>query len=264
MTIKEFALLCGCNPQTIRYYDKINLLKPVRVDEITGYRYYDEKQALDFVKIKNLQEVEFSIEEIKSLLVKNDEDICSAIEKKIEEEIAKLEQMKKIHSTYLSQIKTMETTISEYLKNLSSKFDMEDEFGITKDYADYVLKCATNYFEDAAKSLKIEKEGLSDYDIDDVEEEEEFYNSLDNDDYTVIFEMHNWEKTSEVMAALPKMDDGEYILRFVIDEAKIINVAYTTIVLGMVVNQNSGKKLSLVCNAEATKDETNHFWLLKK
>ncbi|MBQ6797900.1 MAG: MerR family DNA-binding transcriptional regulator, partial [Oscillospiraceae bacterium] len=25
MTIKEFASLCGCNTQTLRYYDKIDL-----------------------------------------------------------------------------------------------------------------------------------------------------------------------------------------------------------------------------------------------
>lgn len=32
MTIKEFARLCGCNPQTLRYYDHVDLLKPVKVD----------------------------------------------------------------------------------------------------------------------------------------------------------------------------------------------------------------------------------------
>lgn len=28
MTIKEFTKLCNCNPQTLRYYDKEDLLKP--------------------------------------------------------------------------------------------------------------------------------------------------------------------------------------------------------------------------------------------
>ena len=55
MTIQAFARLCGCNPQTLRYYDKVDLLRPARVDRFTGYRYYDEDQALTFVKIKNLQ-----------------------------------------------------------------------------------------------------------------------------------------------------------------------------------------------------------------
>ena len=52
MTIKEFARLCGCNPQTLRYYDHVNLLKPVKVDQWSGYRFYEEEQALAFVKIK--------------------------------------------------------------------------------------------------------------------------------------------------------------------------------------------------------------------
>ena len=55
MTIKEFAKLCGCNPQTLRYYDRVGLLKPVRVERYSGYRFYGEKQAVTFVKIKNLQ-----------------------------------------------------------------------------------------------------------------------------------------------------------------------------------------------------------------
>ena len=83
MTIKEFSNLCGCNPQTIRYYDRMNLLKPVKVDDWTGYRFYDEEQALDFVKIKNLQTAGFSIDEIKGLLNASDEAIYDAFSQKI-------------------------------------------------------------------------------------------------------------------------------------------------------------------------------------
>ena len=42
ITIQGFARLCGCNTQTLRYYDRIGLLAPARVDEWTGYRYYEE------------------------------------------------------------------------------------------------------------------------------------------------------------------------------------------------------------------------------
>lgn len=52
MIIKEFAKLCDCNPQTLRYYDSIDLLKPVKVDSYTGYRYYSAEQALDYLKNK--------------------------------------------------------------------------------------------------------------------------------------------------------------------------------------------------------------------
>ena len=83
MTIKDFAALCGCNAQTLRYYDRIGLLCPARVDEWTGYRYYEDRQAVDFVKIKNLQLAEFTIEEIKDLLQKSDEEVYAAFDEKI-------------------------------------------------------------------------------------------------------------------------------------------------------------------------------------
>ena len=41
MTIKDFSALCGCSTQTLRYYDRIGLLKPTRLDNWTGYRHYD-------------------------------------------------------------------------------------------------------------------------------------------------------------------------------------------------------------------------------
>lgn len=67
MTIKEFAKLCGCNPQTLRYYDRVGLLKPVRVDRYSGYRFYDEEQAVTFVKIKNLQSALFTKEQLEAI-----------------------------------------------------------------------------------------------------------------------------------------------------------------------------------------------------
>ena len=87
MTIKEFAHLCDCNPQTLRYYDHVNLLKPVKVDKWSGYRFYEEEQALAFVKIKNLQKAGFTIDEIKGLLDKDNLVIYQAFEEKIAEDM---------------------------------------------------------------------------------------------------------------------------------------------------------------------------------
>ena len=93
MTIKEFSKLCGCNPQTLRYYDRENLLKPIKVDEWSGYRFYEEEQAIAFVKIKNLQKAGFAIEEIRELLNKDDTEIYYAFEKKIAEEEKRLQEI---------------------------------------------------------------------------------------------------------------------------------------------------------------------------
>jgi DNA-binding transcriptional MerR regulator len=116
MTIQAFAKLCGCNPQTLRYYDKVGLLKPGRVDRFTGYRYYDEEQALTFVKIKNLQLGGFTIEEIKPLLDGSDADVYRAFEAKIDAQQARLEAMKEIQRSYRSEMTTMKETIDNIRK----------------------------------------------------------------------------------------------------------------------------------------------------
>ena len=86
--------------QTLRYYDRIGLLTPAKVDEWTGYRYYEEEQALLFVKIKNLQQADFSIEEIKTILPGDDELLTAAFERKIREQQQKLERIREIQRSY--------------------------------------------------------------------------------------------------------------------------------------------------------------------
>ena len=42
--ISEFAKLRGININSLRYYEKLGLLKPAYIDENTGYRYYSAEQ----------------------------------------------------------------------------------------------------------------------------------------------------------------------------------------------------------------------------
>ena len=49
--IGEFSYLAETTIKTIRYYDKIGLLKPKKIDEFTKYRYYDESQIEIIKKI---------------------------------------------------------------------------------------------------------------------------------------------------------------------------------------------------------------------
>jgi len=51
MQIKEFAVLTGVSVRTLHYYDEIGLLAPARVDEDTGYRFYDESSLLRMQEI---------------------------------------------------------------------------------------------------------------------------------------------------------------------------------------------------------------------
>ncbi len=115
ITIQGFSRLCGCNTQTLRYYDRIGLLTPAKVDEWTGYRYYEEEQAMLFVKIKNLQQADFTIEEIKSLLPGDDDLLMAAFERKIREQKQKLATIQKIQRSYLKEAMDMRNMVNEYL-----------------------------------------------------------------------------------------------------------------------------------------------------
>lgn len=90
-TIGEFAKLCDISTKTLRYYDKINLLKPAKIDVNNDYRYYDVKQLKDILLINKLKNYSFSLEEICIILDKKDTNyLMEELQKKIvtiEEEI---------------------------------------------------------------------------------------------------------------------------------------------------------------------------------
>lgn len=53
---------------TLRYYDEVDLLKPIKVDRFTGYRYYSFDQLPRLNRILALKDLGFSLEEIARLL----------------------------------------------------------------------------------------------------------------------------------------------------------------------------------------------------
>jgi DNA-binding transcriptional MerR regulator len=66
--IGEFSRITRVTVDTLRYYDALDLLKPVNVDPFTGYRYYSAKQFVSLNRILALKEVGFSLEEIARIL----------------------------------------------------------------------------------------------------------------------------------------------------------------------------------------------------
>ena len=136
ITIQGFAKLCGCNTQTLRYYDRIGLLTPAKVDEWTGYRYYEEEQALLYVKIKNLQQADFSIEEIKTLLPGDDDLLTAAFERKIREQQQKLERIREIQRSYLKEKMYIQRLVDAIIGFVEGQLDnpaLWEEFGISTD-----------------------------------------------------------------------------------------------------------------------------------
>jgi DNA-binding transcriptional MerR regulator len=66
--IGDFSRISRVTVRTLRYYNEIGLLKPVRVDESTGYRYYSIDQLPKLNRIIMLKEIGLSLDDIGSTL----------------------------------------------------------------------------------------------------------------------------------------------------------------------------------------------------
>ncbi len=260
MTIQAFARLCGCNPQTLRYYDKVGLLKPSQVDRFTGYRYYDEDQALSFVKIKNLQLGGFSIEEIRPLLGADDEAVYRAFETKISEQQARLETMKTIQRSYRSEMTTMKETIETIRRDMAA-FDPTAEFGI--DRARYEAICAR---VDEALNTALESDCFRDFSFNEERRSPDpLPKVLKDPAYKTVYEKHGWQHVKDFFPEFSALEDGaEYRLVFALTEDKMNQTAFATTVLNLLLDANDGRKRTLGCDTTDTRDGENHFWLRKR
>ena len=81
--IGEFSMINKISKRMLRYYDEKGLLKP-RKDEETGYRYYSDNDVELINNIKLLRKYDFSIEEIKDILVMDFNQLKIAYKNKIE------------------------------------------------------------------------------------------------------------------------------------------------------------------------------------
>jgi len=69
--IGEFSRITRVTIDTLRHYDALGLLKPAKVDPLTGYRYYSARQLMSLYRILALKEVGFSLDEIARILQDN-------------------------------------------------------------------------------------------------------------------------------------------------------------------------------------------------
>ena len=67
-SIGEFSQVTGLSVKTLRFYHERGILIPSSVDEATGYRFYDAAKLEKARVIMHLRQMEFSIEDIASVL----------------------------------------------------------------------------------------------------------------------------------------------------------------------------------------------------
>jgi DNA-binding transcriptional MerR regulator len=123
--IGEFSQIARVSGRLLRYYDSIGLLRPVRADPQTGYRYYSASQLSQLNRILALKELGLSLDQIGRML---DEKISP-------DEIRGMLMLRKAE---------LERSLDEEaarLRHVESRLRQIDEQGALKDY-DVVVKSA--------------------------------------------------------------------------------------------------------------------------
>ena len=133
--IKEISDISGVSIRMLRYYDKKGLLQPEGRTE-NGYRYYSEKDLERLQRILFLRELDFSIEEIGTILEGTKEDITSALasqERLLEQKINRLKRIQKSIRWEINNRKEPENKMS---KERFKEFDMSEIERHKKEYAE--------------------------------------------------------------------------------------------------------------------------------
>ena len=293
ITIQGFAKLCGCNTQTLRYYDRIGLLAPAKVDEWTGYRYYEEEQALLFVKIKNLQQADFSIEEIKVLLPGDDDLLAAAFERKIREQQQKLERIREIQRSYLKEKMDMQKLVSTLIGFVEGQLNnpaLWEEFGISMDRKAEITAKAhavlANIIAENRETLETITLTMDDQAVTGVENviravQDGNLVSADRilvnpdgteepkgvpEDAVVVYERHGWSHISEWIREMPiPKEKGERYCVFELTPESASNlIGLPTMMLVMMAAEMDELRGGVTCHTTPSKDEQNHFTLLFK
>lgn len=275
--IKEFANLCQCSTQTLRYYDQVKLLSPTYIDRENGYRYYEKSQLFDYIKIKNLQLADFSIAEIKSLLQSPNNEITIAFNKKIADLKDRLDKTLKIKETYHIESNMTKKLLELIKNNFQKKFQpdlVKQEFNLSEAelsaYAEEWEDLFTNALLSDNNFMGFADSGLMEEQIIEAMNKLETSsfkaeNNLTLADLPVLQEFHAWNYLYEIMDDLCKVPDSANLIYYLeVSQAKLdLSFALPTILLQTVIKQNPKKSLQLKCYIQTSSDNLNHVYVLE-
>lgn len=139
LTAGQFAKLSRTTKRTITWYSDQRILHPFKKND-AGYRYYKQRQILDFQVILLLRKLRFSIEEIKTYLAKNNSLKALFKLKKdiISQEINDLQTALRNLNSFYSNLDANGTLVAPQLKEVKPFFiyyiQKEGSYANIKDY----------------------------------------------------------------------------------------------------------------------------------
>ncbi|UWD48244.1 MerR family transcriptional regulator [Clostridioides difficile] len=214
-SIGEVSKLFDLSIKTLRYYDKVGILKPAYVNQENKYRYYSREQFMSIDVIKYCKIMGMALEDIKKLIDSDSsiESMMNTIDrqnKMIENKIKELSDVK----NYLNDIEFKVNELLKYdLNNVFIKYNKERKVNLykcnSKDevelemYLRHIILHIQDRYNDVYPIIsgsisyeKVIKEGkalLYDYIVDFTEREEyENEHTLPAGEYLTIIYDDNW------------------------------------------------------------------------
>ncbi|MFT8311107.1 MAG: TipAS antibiotic-recognition domain-containing protein [Sporolactobacillus sp.] len=169
-TIKQLSDLAGVSGRTLRFYDKINLLKPESINT-SGYRIYGPKQVDRLQQILFFRELKFSLKEISDILSADDFNRVDALTEQRKKLIAEKKRLDQLIATIEKTLASQkgETVMSDQEKFVGFKKKMldqnEQKYGkeLREKYGEEAVKKSNQQFaniskEDYEKTVMIQNE----------------------------------------------------------------------------------------------------------
>jgi DNA-binding transcriptional MerR regulator len=142
-TVKQVSDLAGVSIRTLHYYDEIGLLKPASHGE-NGYRYYDEQALLRLQQILFFRELDFSLNEIKTIMDQSDFDLLHALQahrQSLEHQTARLSRlMSTIDKTILHLKGQVEMSTPELFEGFDDETQKRYEQEASRRWGDQHVK----------------------------------------------------------------------------------------------------------------------------
>lgn len=118
LSVGEISKISNISTRTLRHYDNIGLLKPEKINDETGYRYYSKHQIFVISMIQDLKQMGFSLAEIKEAIKRDDlQKLTELYLAKDKEVIAEMNKLKSFHEKIKGRLQ-----LFEKLKFLESNF----------------------------------------------------------------------------------------------------------------------------------------------
>ncbi len=129
-SIGQVAKLCNTPVKTLRYYDKIGLLKPESRDDVSNYRRYSKEQMNKLLVIRRMRALDFSINDIQNLMENTGlefiEEMMVAKREQLLEETKILKAKQQVIDSLLHRIRLGRNIIANHPNPNDSHMDEPD------------------------------------------------------------------------------------------------------------------------------------------